>query len=262
MYQIETEADLYSDVNPREIEEAITHVRSENVNCPEGSSVFENVEVTPDFYSSEDEDRLVIDEAAVVGGGIPEIAIHPSGDGQFVSRGVTETCQEVQEVKWEVLANVNPLTKSLSADDSITILDSEDEDSSKIKPIEALIAPELERSQEVIAIHSQERALLESQNSQYRKFEDLTLNDLRKCLGDIVQSDETLRTELSRTQNLVRETMTNVLAELKEKYSQFPESFPRADFGAAIFELKGMINRVKIQPERLAGAIRKANRMQ
>lgn len=264
MYQIETEADSYCDVNPREIEEAITHVRSEGVNCPESSSVFENVEVTPDFYPSEDEDNPVIDEVPAVESGISEIAIHPSGNSQSVSREFTGQRQEVQEVKREVLANVGPLSKSLSADDSITILDSdsEDEGNTDDKIIEALMAQELKQSRDVIAIYSQERVLIESQNSQYRKFEDLSLNDLRRCLGDIVQSDGTLRAELSRTQNLVRDTMTNVLAELKKKYDQFPESFPCADFGAAIAQLKGMINRVKIQPERLAGAIRKANRMQ
>lgn len=264
VYQIENEADLYSDVNPREIEEAITHVRSEDVNCPEDSPVSEHVEVTPDFYSSEDEGRLVIDGVPAVESGIFEIATHPSGDSQSVSREVTERRQEVQEVKREVLANVGPLSKSLSADDSITIIDSdsEGEGNTDDKTIEAPIAQELEQLRDVISIYSQERVLLESQSSQYRKFENLSPNDLRRCLGDIVQSDGTPRTELSRTQNLVRDTMTNVLAELKKKYDQFPESFPRADFGAAIAELKGMINRVKIQPERLAGAIRKANRMQ
>lgn len=111
----------------------------------------------------------------------------------------------------------------------------------------------------MIAIHSQECDLLRAQNSKYQEFEDSSLDDLRRRLGDIVQNDENLRSELSHTQNLVRESMSGVLLELKMKCDQFPESFPRADLGAAILE-KGMINRVKIVPERLAGAIRKANR--
>lgn len=77
-----------------------------------------------------------------------------------------------------------------------------------------------------------------------------------------MQSDAKLRIELSKTQSLVQNSMAEALAKLKLKCENFAEGFPRADMGAAVNELKGMIRRAKILPERLAGSIRTANRLQ
>lgn len=48
--------------------------------------------------------------------------------------------------------------------------------------------------------------------------------------------------------------MAEVLAKLKLKCDDLTAGFPRADMGAAVVELKEMIRRAKILPERLAGA--------
>lgn len=136
------------------------------------------------------------------------------------------------------------------------------EDSSEVMAVNTLITREVRQAEDMVAIHTQEQGLYRAQERQYREFEGSSLENLRGCLSKVVRADTELRAELVKTQDLARKSMTDVLAKLKLKCDSLGEGFPRADMNAAIEELKGMIHRVKILPERLAGAIRSANRLQ
>lgn len=62
-----------------------------------------------------------------------------------------------------------------------------------------------------MVIHTQERRLHQTQEIQYREFQNSSLEELRECMNKMVRSDKDLRAELLQTQKLVQNSMTEDL---------------------------------------------------
>lgn len=250
---------------------------------------------------SDDEDGLIIDESGfeceqeVVDGIVPDgpvvdtsrdvvaapveiqgVGLRYSGREVLIDKSVIVNSKDSDDIKSLGSASNLVVERSVGIDgdvpisapedmlmdDSVIILDSDTEDPPEKTEVKSLLSRELEQSQGVLDLHRQERDLLQTQVDHYKRYEKSSLEDLRMRLGEIDQVNQGLKTELSSTQRLVQQPMTEVMNEFKQELERLSEGFPRADMGAVMLDLKGMIKRVTLYPERLAGAIRRANKMQ
>lgn len=131
------EDDLYRDVNPSDITDAIGRIPLDSIDRSTVVPGIENIEVTPDIDLSDDEGRLIIDEPPSDGCENTEIVGDAHGNGEEVVEKVIEPNQRDQEVrvKQEKLVRVQSLTRDVFEGDSITIVDSESDENDNVKDV-------------------------------------------------------------------------------------------------------------------------------